>query len=91
MRAIRQLYQVEHQAHSVAFFAMSCNFVRIHKTLRTTPAMAAERLWDIGAVVDALEACENRRARAEIKPTIRKMKKPSGIYAGRRSRLSAGL
>jgi hypothetical protein len=28
-------------AHSVAVFAMYYNFVRIHKTLRTTPAMAA--------------------------------------------------
>jgi hypothetical protein len=29
-------------AHSVALFAMYYNFVRIHKTLRTTPAMAVE-------------------------------------------------
>src|SRR5258708_33229238 len=31
------------------------NFVRIHKTLRTTPALAAKvtkRLWEIGDVVD---------------------------------------
>ena len=30
------------------------NFVRIHKTLRTTPAMAADvtkRLWEIGDIV----------------------------------------
>jgi hypothetical protein len=39
--------------------AMYYNFVRIHKTLRTTPAMAAkvtERLWEIGDIVDVLEA-----------------------------------
>jgi hypothetical protein len=33
------------------------NFVRIHKTLRTTPAMAAnvtKRLWGIGDIVMAL-------------------------------------
>jgi hypothetical protein len=38
------------------------NFVRIHKTLRTTPAMAAnvtKRLWEIGDIVDVLEAWEN--------------------------------
>jgi hypothetical protein len=40
---------------------MYCNFVRIHKTLRTAPAMAAkvtERLWEIGDIVDVLEAWE---------------------------------
>jgi hypothetical protein len=38
------------------------NFVRIHKTLRTTPAMAAKvtkRHWEIGDIVDVLEAWEN--------------------------------
>jgi hypothetical protein len=42
-------------------FAMYYNFVRIHKTLRTTPAMAAnvtERLWEIGDIVNVLEAWE---------------------------------
>jgi 3-methyladenine DNA glycosylase/8-oxoguanine DNA glycosylase len=42
--------KVENHAHSVALFAMYYNFVRIHKTLRTTPAMAAkvtERLWEL--------------------------------------------
>jgi len=37
------------------------NFVRIHKTLRTTPAMAAKvtsRLWEIGDIVNVLEARE---------------------------------
>jgi len=53
--------KVEHHAHSVALFAMYYNFVRIHKTLRTTPAMAAnitKRLWEIGDIVDVLEAWE---------------------------------
>ena len=53
--------KVENHAHSVALFAMYYNFVRIHKTLRTTPAMAAkvtDRLWEIGDVVDVLEAWE---------------------------------
>jgi hypothetical protein len=41
---------------------MSYNFVRIHKTLRTTPAMAAgvsKRPWEMADVVDVLEAWEN--------------------------------
>ena len=53
--------KVENHAHSVALFAMYYNFVRIHKTLRTTPAMAAkvtDRLWEIGDIVDVLEAWE---------------------------------
>jgi IS1 family transposase len=54
--------KIENHAHSVALFAMYYNFVRIHKTLRTTPAMAAnvtKRLWEIGDIVDVLEAWEN--------------------------------
>jgi IS1 family transposase len=53
--------KVENHAHSVALFALYYNFVRIHKTLRTTPAMAAgvtKRLWEIGDIVDVLEAWE---------------------------------
>jgi IS1 family transposase len=53
--------KVENHAHSVALFAMYYNFVRIHKTLRTTPAMAAgvtKRLWEIGDIVDVLKSWE---------------------------------
>jgi IS1 family transposase len=56
--------KIENHAHSVALFAMYYNFVRIHKTLRTTPAMAANvtnRLWEIGDIVDVLEAWEGKR------------------------------
>ena len=52
--------KVENHAHSVALFAMC--YMRIHKTLRTTPAMAAgvtSRLWEIGDIVGVLEAWEN--------------------------------
>ena len=59
--------KVENHAHSVALFAMYYNFVRIHKTLRTTPAMAAgvtKRLWEIGDIVDIIEAFETAQKRA---------------------------
>jgi hypothetical protein len=49
--------------------AMYYNFVRIHKTLRTTPAMAAnvtKRLWEIGDVVDVLEAWEREPRRVNF-------------------------
>ncbi len=58
--------KVENHAHAVALFAMYYNFVRIHQKLRTTPAMAAkvtERLWEIGDMVDVLEAWEAKRER----------------------------
>jgi hypothetical protein len=40
---------------------MYYNFVRIHQTLKVTPAMAAgvtDRLWEMSDVVDVLEAWE---------------------------------
>jgi acyl-CoA thioesterase-1 len=52
------------RARSINRFAMYYNFVRIHKMLRTTPAMAAnvtKRLWEIGDIVDVLEAWESNR------------------------------
>jgi hypothetical protein len=45
----------------MALHFMYYNFVRIHKSLRTTPAMAAgvtKRLWEIDDIVDVLEAWE---------------------------------
>jgi IS1 transposase len=53
--------KVENHAHSVALFTTYYNFVRIHKTLRVTPAMAAgvtSRLWEIGDIVALVEATE---------------------------------
>lgn len=53
--------KVENHAHSVALHFMYYNFVRIHKTLRVTPAMAAgvtDRLWEIGDIVKVLEDWE---------------------------------
>lgn len=59
--------KVENHMHAVALHAMFYNFVRIHKTLRVTPAMAAgvtDRLWsmtDIVALIDAREAPPKKR------------------------------
>jgi hypothetical protein len=56
--------KVENHAHAVALRMMYYNFVRIHQTLRTTPAMAAgvtKRLWEMTDVVDVLEAFEADR------------------------------
>ncbi len=59
--------KLENHAHMVALYALWYNFVRIHKTLRTPPAMAAgiaDRLWsmeDVVALVD--ERAERNTAR----------------------------
>ena len=53
--------KIENHAHSVALHYMHYNFVRIHKTLRVTPAMAAgvtERLWTISDIVSLVEKAE---------------------------------
>ncbi len=50
--------KVANHAHAVALFTTYYNFVRIHKTLGVTPAMAAgitDRLWEIADVVIVLE------------------------------------
>jgi IS1 family transposase len=59
--------KIENHAHAVALHMMYYNFVRIHKTLRVTPAMAAgveTRLWEIvdiaKLVVDAESAPKKR-------------------------------
>jgi hypothetical protein len=51
----------EHHAYAVALHFLYYNFCRVHKTLRITPAMAAgltTRLWDVGHIVDLMDAEE---------------------------------
>lgn len=50
--------KVANHAHAVALHFMYYNFVRIHKTLRVTPAMAAgitKKLWDVEDLARLLE------------------------------------
>ncbi len=54
--------KVENHAHAVALHMVYYNFVRIHKTLRMTPAMAAgvsDRLWEMRDIVQLLEDAED--------------------------------
>jgi hypothetical protein len=58
--------KIENHAHSMASFATYYNFVRIHKTLRITPAMAAgvtDRLWEVSDIVALLQANETKPAK----------------------------
>ncbi len=53
--------KVEAHANAVALHFMYYNFVRIHATLRVTPAMAAGvtgKLWEVADIVTLIEAKE---------------------------------
>ena len=51
----------ENHCHMVALYTVWYNFVKLHKTLKMTPAMAAgvsDKLWSVGDIVDLIEARE---------------------------------
>src|SRR3954468_11371557 len=57
--------KLQNHEHMVALYAIWYNFVRIHKTLRVTPAMAAgieKRLWSMEDVVALIDEQDERRA-----------------------------
>jgi hypothetical protein len=50
--------KIENHMHAIALHYMHYNFVRIHKSLRCTPAMAAgvtKKLWSIEDIVRLLD------------------------------------
>ncbi len=56
--------KAENHAHMVSLHMMYYNFVRIHMTLRCTPAMAAgvtPKLWELSDVVQILNDWENNQ------------------------------
>ncbi len=51
--------KVEHHILALAVYFFHYNFIRIHQTLRVTPAMAAgvtDRLWEMADMVTMIEA-----------------------------------
>jgi hypothetical protein len=57
--------KMENHAAATALNYFSYNFIKIHRALRTSPAMAAgvtDRLWSIKDLVALWEAYEQRRA-----------------------------
>ena len=58
--------KAESHAHAVALHFMHYNFVRIHSSLRVTPAMASgvtDHLWEMSDIVALLEARETAQDR----------------------------
>ena len=50
--------KIENHIHAIAIHYMHYNFVRIHQSLRCTPAMAAgvtEHLWEIEDIVKLVD------------------------------------
>jgi IS1 family transposase len=57
--------KLENHIAAVALNYFVYNFIRIHRTLRVTPAMAAgvtNRLWEVSDLVALLEAAESKKA-----------------------------
>jgi IS1 family transposase len=58
--------KLENLAAATAMHCAVYNFVRVHRTLRCTPAMAADvtdRLWDFSDLYDAVTECAKRKHR----------------------------
>jgi hypothetical protein len=57
--------KIDNHAHSLPLYFLYYNFVRIHKILKMSPAMAAgvtDKLWSVGDVVGLLDARDERKA-----------------------------
>jgi IS1 family transposase len=75
--------KLENLAHQVALHQMFYNFVRVHQTLRVTPAMAAgvtDRLWEISDVIAVIEAWEAEYATAGITYEVGANRIGGGFY-----------
>jgi IS1 family transposase len=56
--------KIENHCHSLALYFIFYNFIRIHKTLKMSPAMAAgvsDRLWSMEDVVLLIDAAQARK------------------------------
>jgi len=72
--------KVENHVAAVALHTMFYNFVRIHQTLKITPAMAAgvtDRLWEISDIVKLLENYETQEKEEPVFDVI-----PYGVGPG---------
>jgi len=59
--------RIDHHVAAISLHFMYCNFVKIHGTIRMTPAMAAgvtDRLWDMSDIVALLDGEREQRIQA---------------------------
>ena len=59
--------KLANHCHMIALYAVWYNFVRLHKTLRVTPAMAAgiiDQLWTVEKIVELVDDWEATRKTA---------------------------
>jgi hypothetical protein len=66
--------KVENHAAAIALHTMYYNFVRIHQTLKVTPAMAAgvtKKLWEVSDIVEVLEQWELANFKPEYNFVVR--------------------
>jgi IS1 family transposase len=62
--------KLENHIHALALYFMVYNFVRIHKNLKTTPALQAgiaDRLWSMEDIAALVEAMRNLQSAARTK------------------------
>ncbi len=67
--------KVENHAAAIALHTFYYNFIRIHQTLKVTPAMAAgvtDKLWEMDDLVEVLEQWELANQRPEYNLVVRK-------------------
>jgi IS1 family transposase len=65
--------KVENHMHMVAIYTVWYNWVRIHKSLRVTPAMAAnvtDRLWGWEEIVASMDAAEQPKKRGPYRKRV---------------------
>jgi len=80
--------RIDHHVAAISLHFMYVNFVRIHQTLRVTPAMAAgvtDRLWDMSDVVALLDGEREQRVQAgrvKQKRKIERSYNPTGPVLG---------
>jgi hypothetical protein len=68
--------KLENHGHALALYYVFYNFVRIHKTLRMSPAMAAgvsKTLWSMDDIVGLVEQYEARKVPANRGPYKKRM------------------
>ncbi|WP_374545406.1 IS1 family transposase [Rhodoblastus sp.] len=60
--------KIDNHVHALSLYFVFYNFVRIHKSLKVSPAMAAgvtDKLWEIEDIAQLIEAYEDRKREAK--------------------------